>query len=456
MALGIQGAGFITDALARYESIGDAAGAARSRGVLALLADAMGSTEETRAQCTACVAEIRAGGDDMWATLMLSNVGGNQVQRGRATTAMPYLDEARAAAVRSGHTFAVTMVDTWRAAAISMLGDHTQAKAIAESVLAALSDVHDPDHGSFMNGVIGDAYFHFGDYESAERHARIGAVMGERHNIRPHAALGYSLLGKVLLEQRRPAEAKVAFERACEINDNPKYFDRQASGLAAALMELGDLAGARAVVDRGLAAARASAPSSDLARLLILAATLDERAGDDNAAEDLLHQALTVVVEVGARSLGATTFEHLAGVATRHDSFVEAVRLFGAAASIRKSLERRPGDDTALAPARATLGDEAFAAAWQEGEAMSLEDAVAYAARGRGARKRPSSGWASLTPTETEVVRLVTEGLTNPQIGDRMFIARGTVRTHLTHIFTKLGVTSRAQLATEATRRGLT
>jgi DNA-binding NarL/FixJ family response regulator len=53
------------------------------------------------------------------------------------------------------------------------------------------------------------------------------------------------------------------------------------------------------------------------------------------------------------------------------------------------------------------------------------------------------------------VVRLVTEGLTNPQIGERLFIARGTVRTHLTHIFTKLGVTSRAQLATEATRRGL-
>jgi DNA-binding CsgD family transcriptional regulator len=86
---------------------------------------------------------------------------------------------------------------------------------------------------------------------------------------------------------------------------------------------------------------------------------------------------------------------------------------------------------------------------------MSLDEVVAYASRGRGERKRPSSGWRSLTPTEHEVVRLVADGLTNPQIGERLFISKGTVRTHLSHVFTKLGVTSRSQLASEATRRGL-
>jgi len=44
-------------------------------------------------------------------------------------------------------------------------------------------------------------------------------------------------------------------------------------------------------------------------------------------------------------------------------------------------------------------------------------------------------------------------GLTNPQIGERMFISKGTVRTHLTHIFTKLDVSTRSQLAAEATAR---
>ncbi len=67
----------------------------------------------------------------------------------------------------------------------------------------------------------------------------------------------------------------------------------------------------------------------------------------------------------------------------------------------------------------------------------------------------PSSGWASLTPTELEVVKLTAQGLGDPEIGERLFIGRPTVKTHLAHTFTKLGVTSRAELASEATRRGL-
>ena len=92
---------------------------------------------------------------------------------------------------------------------------------------------------------------------------------------------------------------------------------------------------------------------------------------------------------------------------------------------------------------------------WAEGASLSTDEVVAYASRARGERKRPSSGWASLTPTEVEVVRLAAEGLTNPEIGQRLFIGRTTVKTHLAHTFTKLGVTSRTELASEATRRDL-
>jgi DNA-binding NarL/FixJ family response regulator len=51
------------------------------------------------------------------------------------------------------------------------------------------------------------------------------------------------------------------------------------------------------------------------------------------------------------------------------------------------------------------------------------------------------------------VVELVAQGLTNPQIGERMFIARGTVKVHLSHIFAKLDIATRAELAADATRR---
>lgn len=72
----------------------------------------------------------------------------------------------------------------------------------------------------------------------------------------------------------------------------------------------------------------------------------------------------------------------------------------------------------------------------------------------RGTRNRPKTGWASLTPTETEVTRHVAQGLSNPQIAERMFISRRTVQTHLSHIFAKLAVSSRVELAVQAGRRG--
>jgi DNA-binding CsgD family transcriptional regulator/tetratricopeptide (TPR) repeat protein len=71
----------------------------------------------------------------------------------------------------------------------------------------------------------------------------------------------------------------------------------------------------------------------------------------------------------------------------------------------------------------------------------------------RGPRVRPRTGWASLTPTERTVVDLVAEGLSNPQVAGRMFLSRRTVQTHLAHVFGKLDITSRAELAAEAARR---
>jgi DNA-binding CsgD family transcriptional regulator len=66
---------------------------------------------------------------------------------------------------------------------------------------------------------------------------------------------------------------------------------------------------------------------------------------------------------------------------------------------------------------------------------------------------RQRSGWASLTPTELRVARLAAEGLTNREIGERLFVSRRTVETHLAHCFAKLGLSSRTQLAAELARR---
>ncbi|MTD46631.1 AAA family ATPase [Conexibacter sp. W3-3-2] len=71
----------------------------------------------------------------------------------------------------------------------------------------------------------------------------------------------------------------------------------------------------------------------------------------------------------------------------------------------------------------------------------------------RGPRTRPATGWESLTTAERRVAELVAEGLSNPQIADRLVVSRRTVSTHVSNILRKLEVGSRVQLATIAARR---
>jgi DNA-binding CsgD family transcriptional regulator len=61
--------------------------------------------------------------------------------------------------------------------------------------------------------------------------------------------------------------------------------------------------------------------------------------------------------------------------------------------------------------------------------------------------RRPGDGWAALTPTETQVAQLIGEGLTNKAVAERLFVSPNTVGTHVRHVFEKLGVRSRMELA---------
>jgi DNA-binding CsgD family transcriptional regulator/tetratricopeptide (TPR) repeat protein len=126
----------------------------------------------------------------------------------------------------------------------------------------------------------------------------------------------------------------------------------------------------------------------------------------------------------------ALAMEDTAGSLAQHGRAAEAVPLY------EEALELYGG-------AGATR-DEARAASALRG--LGIKRGV------RGTRKRPATGWDALTKTELEVVRLVAEGLSNPGIGARLFISRHTVETHVRHVFEKLGVGSRAEVAAAATR----
>jgi DNA-binding CsgD family transcriptional regulator len=70
----------------------------------------------------------------------------------------------------------------------------------------------------------------------------------------------------------------------------------------------------------------------------------------------------------------------------------------------------------------------------------------------RGPRDRPTCGWDSLTDTERAVSMLVAEGMTNNAVARRLYISPHTVNTHLRHVFAKLGLSNRVELAVEVHR----
>ena len=84
-------------------------------------------------------------------------------------------------------------------------------------------------------------------------------------------------------------------------------------------------------------------------------------------------------------------------------------------------------------------------------EAMGMAAFVARARRelcatGEPARKRNVADPGKLTAEEPQIAKLAREGLSNPEIGTRLFISARTAEYHLGKVFTKLDITSRGQL----------
>lgn len=181
-----------------------------------------------------------------------------------------------------------------------------------------------------------------------------------------------------------------------------------------------------------------------------------------SAGADVVAVAHRALADAAGRELAplvAEALDVIAGHVVERARWGVAARLHAAARRLRSELGCaptplvglfRPADERAVAE---HLGAAALTAAHAQGARLDAHAAARYAARSRGRRERPASGWASLTPTEREVITLIARGLSNREIGTELLISEGTVRTHLRSVFAKLDLSSRAELAAEAARR---
>lgn len=408
--------------------------------------------------------------------------------------AWQYFAEAIALARAVDDKWMLSHILLWQAQAACVAGDPTTARAAAEEVRDLGDAMGDRSSWRAWRQNLGWALLMRGDLTGAVSQFRAGVGEADAAHDPIWKVAGLQGLGFALAYQGEAtaaqAVAEAAIEAAAELGEFMLGCGYSALGVAA--LAAGDAAAARnaeqkawqylgvqpataiTTYARNAEAALAHGDLSEARRLAdravdtnkgwhqMMALTTRARVaiaqGEPEQAERDAHDALTLSAEIDARAGVPDILESLADITRAAGSLHEAARLYGAADAIRQRIGvarfmiHEPAYQTSISALREAMGEKEFESTWTEGTGLTTEQAITYAQRGRGERKRPASGWASLTPAEREVVRLVCEGLGNKDIATRLFVSPRTVQAHLTHIYNKLDLTSRVQLIQEATR----
>lgn len=344
-----------------------------------------------------------------------------------------------------------------------------------------------------------------GDGENAARMLRQGLDLSRELGFVAGLVQGRRGLGMLAASQGQPAQARQWLEEAvttATATDSPMILAPCLNALAAVLLDDGELSEARKHFRDVLALGEAATPR-ELASALLGLSRADQNCACLSQAASLAEEAATVAQRAGQRALTARAIFALGAIARRQGNLAGARamlresletraelglmpevalcldalgglaaeqgradlagRIMGAASGLRQSLgvvrgrtEQREYDADLLLLRSAQAGQEAgqaFEQAFAQGQQEPLADVLAWLARQSGPRRRAAAGWAGLTRSEDQVARLAATGLTNRQIGSRLFISPRTVQTHLSHVFAKLGVTSRRELCDHAAAR---
>lgn len=193
--------------------------------------------------------------------------------------------------------------------------------------------------------------------------------------------------------------------------------------------------------------------------------------GDAERAGTLFKESLELKRELGDKQAVPEILEDLASVAGNLGEARRAARLFGAAGTLREAMgmQQEPSNLVLQGPylsaASTLLDDASWEAAFAEGEAMSVEEAISYAfsveehpttSATATRRSSPAPEYpAGLTAREVEVLRLVAGGLTSAQVAKELYLSPRTVDTHLNSIYHKLGINSRSAATRFALEHGL-
>jgi predicted ATPase/DNA-binding CsgD family transcriptional regulator len=307
-----------------------------------------------------------------------------------------------------------------------------------------------------------------GDFAEGEELAGRAVEILRDHDDRHALALALNTLGFALARSPSPSRDREAvadiFARSLALFDeaDDRYGMAFASSMIGFLrMAARDPDGARPPIERSLGLSREIGDAQGAVRALLMLGWLDLDAGRVDRARSAFGEALELSAALGHPYVIAYSTEGVAALAGDLGDARAALRLAAAAASLRRrtrvaaaasldaSLELR------LERAATELPEQDAIAARSEGGDLSLDAMLADARRLTAGHAAARVGAVSLTGRETEILRLVADGLTDPRIAARLRISVRTVHAHLRSVYTKLGVTSRVGATREAAAAGL-
>jgi predicted ATPase/DNA-binding CsgD family transcriptional regulator/DNA-binding XRE family transcriptional regulator len=362
------------------------------------------------------------------------------------------------------------------------LGDLEAARALYDEALEVARRVGDSGTTAWVLCSLGPLLTDQGDYVAARAQSEAGLALFLEIGDAWGTIHGLVMVGMFLLGQREYDTARVRLEAAVALARR----EGDPSNVAEANVYLGDIAcaegdysSARARYEESLVLGRELGDRRIVARVYTSLGELAHAQGDYDVARELLRQGLVSYQQLGIRIRMAKSLESIAAVASAQAQPERALRLAAAAARLHEALGTRllPRDQAGLAGwlqlSRQTLSKAAAATAWSEGQALSVEDAVAYAltdldspaldatrsAAPRADREAGARTGAAypdgLSPREVQVLRLIAGGRSNREIANELVVSVRTVEHHVGSIYGKIAAGGRVDAATYALQHNL-
>jgi len=296
-----------------------------------------------------------------------------------------------------------------------------------------------------------------GDIEGGELRLLASRELAEKLGDTIDATAATVYLGVAALMRGDAQAAFDLFQTAYTRTDRdaePRGFALAAARLGFASFLLGEHERAVTLCEEAIAASVSCGESWHRAEALGDLSIITWRQGDSRRATEFSVEALRIRRDFDNAVGTAQCLGTLAWIAATERQYQRSARLLGAADGVWHAIEATPFPhlmsyrSECEKDVRRALGERAFESSYRAGCEGRLSENVAFALGEQEApADEPLDGSAALTPRERQIADLVADGMSNKEIADSLVISKRTAEAHVEHILSKLGFSSRAQIA---------